>query len=433
MWRNCACLWVLIGLLGPPVLAEGDYVPDEGLRAVNLLKTWQLRLPLDPGQRLVDVYLVDDMLYAATNDGYVFAMHAETGASRWLRQITREGFRMSRPCHAGDRVIFATPTTVLQLDQYTGEGRSKSALPFTAGTGPISDGQRYFIGGLDQRLYAYDVTNPLYGWRVIADGPIMSSPVLSEGDLIFASSEGTVYSCTADQKRFRWRATTYGSVTADLAVNEHGVYVANRDQSLYLLDPHFGRIRWRARFSGPLYEPPVLTSELAYQYCPGHGLAAVETATLHVDERLRWVLPRGRKLLTVDSGTAYVLSLDETILAVAVRDGAITHTLPAPGMTLCAPRPDRPFICVAAPDGRIFCAQPRGAPWVTRANVRSALTPPEPTTQPAEGPTTQPVRPEPKEVDRLPTSQTGPPAGGKSRVSRDFGRDRQKEAAGPRK
>ena len=71
-----------------------------------------------------------------------------------------------------------------------------------------------------------------------------------------------------------------GPITADLAVDDNGVYVASRDHSLYLLDPAFGGLRWRARFSGPLYEPPVVTADTAFQFCAEDGLAAINTGTV---------------------------------------------------------------------------------------------------------------------------------------------------------
>jgi hypothetical protein len=416
-----ACTWVLVALFSPLALAEEDYLPSEALRGAELIKAWQLRLPLDKGQTLLDAYLVDDQLYLATNDGYVFAVHADTGAIRWLRRVTSEGFRLRRPCHAGDRVIFATPTTVLQLNRLSGEGASKLELRFPAGTGPVTDGARLFLGGLDSRLHALQVLDPVLGWQAVTNGPIMSTPVVYEASLFAASDDGSVYSCTPDKKTIRWQTTTFGSVTADLAVNEHGVYVANRDQSLYLLDPLFGEIRWRARFSGALYEAPVVTPDLAYQYCPDDGLVAVNTAVLGVTQRNRWTLPRGRTLLTIDQRYAYVLSRDETVLIVSLQDGDVAHTLPAPGLVLAVPSPARTALYLASPDGRLFCAWPRGTPLVTPSDLRGAITPPEaPTAETGEKlePTTKPAKPE--EGDLLTTSRKGRPLGGKSKVSKSF-------------
>jgi outer membrane protein assembly factor BamB len=417
------CVWMFVVLLAAPALADEDYVPSQALREAGLIKAWQLRLRLEPDQCVADVYLVDDQLYVATNDGYVFALHAETGANRWLRHVTREGYRIRRPCHAGKRVIFATPTTVLQLDRLTGEGVSKTALRFPAGTAAASDGVRLFLGGLDQRLYAFEVKGCFPVWKAITNGALTPTPVLYEGNLFAASDNGMVYSCTADTKAYRWQRTVYGSITADLAVNEHGVYVASGDRSLYLLDLLFGEIRWQARFSGPLYESPVLTSEVVYQYCPDDGLVAVNTPVVGVDERNRWKLPRGRRLLTVDERYAYVQSKDKSILVVGIADGKLAHTLPAAGLTLGAPSLEKTALYAAGADGRVFCARPRGTPLVREGDLRDALDPAEAKKeQAAETGAAAGEAGEKHESDVLKTSRKGQPVGGKSKVSKNYGK-----------
>lgn len=405
-----------------PALAA-DYVPADKLRETGWRKSWQIQLPLEAGQRLSAVYLVDDQLYLPTEDGYVFAVHAETGATRWLRPVSTSGYPIRRPAHAGNRTIFAIPTMILQVNRLNGEGLAKQDLRFPAGTAPVSDGERIFVGGLDQRIYAFEIGNPYRGWKAVTAGPIVSTPTLFQEILYLASSDGSIYACTAPNKRLHWAApaSLYGSVTADLVVDGNGVYVACQDRSLYLLDLLFGRTRWRARFPGPLYEPPVLTDELAFQYCPGDGVSAVEIAQLGIDERIRWKAPRGRRLLTQDEQGAALLGLDQNLLFVRVADGKVLHEVAAPGMTLGDASLATPAIYMASTDGRVFCARPENVPLVTAQEVREALFPPEGEGEaiPELGP---PVTGAPREEpDYLGTTRQGPPIGGRSKVTREFG------------
>jgi outer membrane protein assembly factor BamB len=421
-----ACAWLLVAILSPLALAQEDYIPGEALREAELIKAWQLSLQLDKTQHLTDAYLLDDQLYLATDDGYVFAVHAETGAIRWLRRVSSEGFRIRRPCHVGERVIFITPTTVLQLNRLSGEGESKTLLKFPAGSAPVTDGERVFVGGLDRRLHAFEAAEPVLGWRVIVNDPITSAPVVLKDHaginvVVAASDDGTVYACTATKKAFRWQASVWGSITADLAAGEEGIYVPCRDQSLYLLDPLFGEVRWRARFSGPLYEPPVVTADTAYQFCPDDGLVSVNTAVVGAVERLRWKLPRGRVLLAADARYAYVLSQDQSVLVVGHDDGTVAYTLSAPGMTLAAPSPAHAALYVASTDGRVFSARPRGTPLVTSGALRDAVSPPETAAEAAEKlqPASQPSA-KADQTDSLSTSRKGRPIGGKSKVSKGY-------------
>jgi outer membrane protein assembly factor BamB len=415
---------MLLGLGYVTAVAQEDYVPDEGLYQLGLAKSWQLQLGLACDQCLVDVFLVDDQLYFPTNDGYAFAVDAATGANRWLRQITTEGYRIRRPAAAGGRVIFATASTVTQVNKITGDGIAQMQLRFPCGTGPASDGSRLFLGGVDRRLYAFDVFDPLQNWRVITNGPISGTPVThrrpgtDERDVFFASDDGTVYCAAAYDKALRWVARTYGPLDSDLAVNEFGLYVPCLDQSLYRFDLTFGELRWRVRFSAPLREPPVLVGGSAYQYTVSDGLVAIDAVGIGVDERIKWKLPSGRMLLTTDDRRVFVLAIPDTIVAIDANSGEVAGVIPAPGMSLGVPAPGRSTIYVASPDGRVFCARPRGTPLVRSEDLREALAtaPPEAKAETAAG---QPQAP-PAATAGTPTS-TEPPIGGRSKVSKGYG------------
>ncbi|MCK4340374.1 MAG: PQQ-binding-like beta-propeller repeat protein [Phycisphaerae bacterium] len=416
------CLGTLIALHSPAALADEDFIPAPALHKAGLIKFWQLQLPLEADQVLLDAYLVDDQLYLGTQDGYVFAVHAYTGAIRWLKPVTRSGYRIRRPCHAGGRVIFVTPVDVQIYDRLSGEGRARRELRFPARTAAVSDGRRFFVGGLDNRIYAFRVDGLFLDWRAVTDGPITSLPAIHGENVYVANEGGTVYACTRDRKVARWPnpAFTYGPITADLVVDDSGVYVASRDQSLYLFDLYGGLIRWRARLSSPLYEAPYVSRELAYQYSMTDGLVAVETGLdYEIEQRLRWKLPQGRQVLAVDQKYVYVRSLDEKLLAVAKKDGQVVHSIPAAGFTLGIPAQDT-TIFLASPDGKLFCARPRGAPLLQQQDIAKALLPAEPGTADktsAGRPTTQPAAEAP---DYLGTKRGGVPIGGKSKVSRDF-------------
>jgi outer membrane protein assembly factor BamB len=416
-----AALWTLLAALAPATLAQSDFIAPEPLQQAGLAKYWQLQLLLEKGQRITDVHLVDDRLYLGTQDGYVFAVHAPTGVLLWLRPITRSGYPVRRPCHVGEHVVFITPSDIQVYNRRTGDPVARQDLRFPAGTGALSDGERIFVGGLDARLYAFDVETLYMQWRAITDGPLSSNPVI-QGEAIFAANDnGSVYGCNRIDKAFRWRFAAYGSITADLVVDDRGVFVASRDYSLYLLDPGFGNVRWRARFSGPLYEPPVLTPDLAYQYCPADGLVAVDAVTIGTTaDRIRWKLPTGRAALTVHDGQVYVLTQEDTLLAANIKDGKVTATVPASGFTLPMPAPSTSTVFLAAPDGRIFCARPLGVPPLQKEDILEALLAPGAAKGEAlatSQPTSQPVT---KPEDWLATKLPGTPIGGRSKVSREF-------------
>jgi hypothetical protein len=414
------CATALLALFSPAGLALDDFVPADALYEMGLVKYWQLLVPLEIGQKLQDVYFVDDHLYLGTDDGFVYAVDAATGAIHWLRPITRSGYAVRRPCHAGDKVIFVTPVDVQVYERLSGDPIARRDLDFPAGTAPVTDGQRIFIGGLDRRMYALDLETQFLDWRVVTNSAITGAPAIHGEFLFFANDVGRVYGCVAEDKRLLWETAAYGPVTAGLVADERGVFVASRDYSLYLLDLGYGNVRWRARFSGPLYDPPVLTPDVVYQYSPADGLVAVEAeAVAPIDERIRWRLPGALAALTVHDRHTYVLMNSETLASVDPETGMVELTAPAAGLTLPMPAPAAKTIYLAGPLGRVFCARPRGVAPLRAEDLIAAIRGPAPTPAPqvraATGPTTTAPTVEPLESRR-----GGAPIGGKSKVSREF-------------
>ncbi len=421
MRRIRAYLWTLLAVTCPAAVGQADFIPPEPLQEVGLVKYWQLQLILEKDQRLQDVYLVDDHLYLGTQDGYVFTVHAPTGVLRWLRPIARSGFSVRQPCHAGDRVIFVTPSDVQIYDRRTGDPIARRETRFPAGTGATSDGERVFIGGVDWRLYALDVETQFLAWRAVTEGAITSNPALHGPAIFVANDRGTVNACTRDNKEFQWQFAAYGPVSADLVADERGVFVASHDFSLYLLDPAFGSVRWRTRLSGPLYEAPVVTAQDAYQYSPADGVVAIDAATIgRTVERIRWKLPNGRKALTTHGGRVFILTQMDTIAAVNSEDGTVAGTIPAGGLSLPIPAPGTDTIYLAAPDGRVFCARPRGVPPLQREDVLAALRPPGEAAKDEAALGQLPAPPAATAEDWLATHRPGAPTGGRSKISREY-------------
>jgi outer membrane protein assembly factor BamB len=422
MRKQLVCAALLLGSCVGAAVAQSDFIDGAALLDAGFVKYWQLPLPLHPGQELGFCYLVDNQIYAATKDGYVYAVDAQTGAIRWVKQVTTAGYEIRRPCHVGNLVLFVFPPSLVMYDRYSGQPIKKIETRFPTGSAPISDGTRFYVGGIDQKLYSFVPAYDFEVWKARADGQILSRPALNNEYLFFADGVGSLFACKAENKEFVWKTRRLGAVTADLAVDENGVYVASQDYSLYLLDPKYGGLRWRMRFSGPLTEPPVLTPKVAYQFCYQDGLVAVNAETVGVKERVRWTLPAGRSLLTIDGNNAYVLSRDLRILEVDVETGQISHEVPADGFEFFMPTTKTVALLLGSSDGRLFCARKQGVPIVLAEEVKQALRTPGETAAPAETKTDTGQQGESQSDDALTTKRPGPPLGGKSKVTKEFER-----------
>jgi len=416
------CVWTLLACVVPYVYAQDDFLAPEPLHAAGLTKYWQLRLPLDRGQEVLDAYVVDDQVYLGTQDGYVYAVDATTGVLRWVRPVLRSTHRLRRPCHADDRTIIVTPVDVEIYGRRTGDPLERWELRFPCGGAAITDGRRLYIGGLDARLHVFDLETGQILWRVLVDGPIPALPVLVGNNVVIPSESVSVYACHHVTKAFAWQVNTTGYNTADLVADDNGVYIASQDQSLYLINPEFGQVKWRVRFGSPLREPPFVSPTVALQYSAAEGIVAIETgAGLEIGSApVRWRLAEGRRVLTLHENTVYVLARDGTLLAVNAADGTVRQTVSTNGLHIALPIREHPTVLLAGSDGRMFCARPLGVPPLRAEDIRGALRPPgsgsESST--ASPPTTRPAAEASRANDPLATGERGVPLGGKSNVTR---------------
>ena len=163
-----------------------------------------------------------------------------------------------------------------------------------------------------------------------------------------------------------------------------------------------------------------MTEQTAFQYCAADGVAAINTGTVGVDERIRWTIPYARKALTVVEKNVYLLSSAQSVLVADLDKGTIKHTVPAPGFTLPISGTQLAALYIAAPDGRIFCAKEEGSPPLLASDVKKAMTRPEPEAESTGAEETATATAGASEQDPLASQRPGSAMGGKSKVSKEY-------------
>ena len=136
---------------------------------------------------------------------------AATGAIRWVKEVTTAGYPVMQPCHLGKRTIFVFPPAFVQYDRYTGRPILAVETRFPIGSPAVSDGLRFYIGGIDQKIYAFSPDQDFEIWKARADGQIVSRPEILGDYLYFAGDDGTVYACKAANKIFLLASPASGS------------------------------------------------------------------------------------------------------------------------------------------------------------------------------------------------------------------------------
>ena len=171
-------------------------------------------------------------------------------------------------------------------------------------------------------------------WRVATEGPIRSSPAVTEALVLAGSGDGNLYAIDRKTGRIAWRFTADAAVNSSPAVGDGTVYFASLGGTVYAVALSDGRLRWKTASGRPLapawagasgidyyVSSPVLTDELVIIGAPDGVLYALGRS----DGSVKW---RGRTEGRIHSspairnGTAVVGSFDGSVYAFDLQSGA---------------------------------------------------------------------------------------------------------------
>lgn len=410
----------------PPTVRDSDFVPAEALRDVGLLKHWQLALPLEGQHQLADVYHLDDTLYATTTSGWVFAIQADTGAMRWMRQITMRGNRLLKPVHKDNVVIFQAKSELILYNRYTGDGLRRVELHFPCNTSPVMDQGRIYLGSSNGRFYAIDRQDYTESAKAMSEGRIYGSLVLRDGILFVPGQEGTILAAWTGRWTPYWLqpAQVSGPLSADILVTDDAIYVASLSQSLFKLNRRTGGVIWRHPMSAPLNTKPVLTDTCIYQYNITDGLVSLDPNEASEANRIKWALKRGRALCTIDDSFAFVLDQLGNVVVVRRETGEYVAEVPIPGLTepQTLPTVDTTVLYLYDREGRLFCAKPIAIKPPSQAEVRLSVLPPA--KEPEKKEADEPIAAATDDADTSGRNEpliSGAALGGTSKISREWG------------
>jgi outer membrane protein assembly factor BamB len=177
----------------------------------------------------------DDMVYAGSDDGHVYALDTVTGQPSWT-------YTLRGPVSSG--LAQAAPAGV-----YAGDERGNLyALNADTGADPLSDWRHplggavrgalaikqdtLYAGTADGTVYAVNIyNNPL--WSYPAGSPVTSGLAVSGGTLYAGSEDGYLHAINVSTGTQRWRYRTGGAVRSQILVTGGVVYFGSLDGSVY--------------------------------------------------------------------------------------------------------------------------------------------------------------------------------------------------------
>lgn len=270
--------------LGPHLAVAGPVVVGGGFTLVALdrvtgTKRWEFAPPLDHGLGFYLGESFDDVVFAGSSSGALFAVEARTGSPRWRKQVSGPRTTVYAPTVSGSEVAVAfrnfdvrEDSGLLVVDRETGVGRWRRRLPpspdHPAGTppagGPVADEESWFVSGHDGAVHALSRATGQWRWSSAPSPHPDFRPVVVASRAVVAGSlsgEVTAYDRLTGAELWRVKPA-WASVAFELTAAGDVVYVPCLSGETFGLSILDGREVWRTAGRGFRYAPRAAANRL---------------------------------------------------------------------------------------------------------------------------------------------------------------------------
>lgn len=203
-----------------------------------------------------------DTLYAANNNGNLYAAELATGFVKWSLPLA--GSLWSAPTTNGKLIFVASLDHKLYaVDPVTQTVAWQKDLEGSApGSAAVSDdGSTVYVGSFGKKVFALDAASGATRWTADVEDWIWGAPVQA-GDTVFAADiSGRLYSLGAANGKNAWPSLAPdGAVTASPIALADGVLVATESGSLFAFD-NSGSKLWDLNVGGQIFTTPVVAGD----------------------------------------------------------------------------------------------------------------------------------------------------------------------------
>jgi len=188
--------------------AHGVY-ETQGVQRLHGVK-WKFKT-----ERIIEAWfsslsVADEVVYFGSDDGYLYAVNALTGALKW--KFKTGDVVYSSPAIADGAVYIDSHDGCLYaVDAKTGDERWKFRTGYRVYSSPaVSNGIVYF-GSADSYLYAVDAATGKLFWKFKAGGWILSSPAIADGTVYFGCWDAYLYAVDIGQRSHKSRRTLHAT------------------------------------------------------------------------------------------------------------------------------------------------------------------------------------------------------------------------------
>ena len=126
---------------------------------------------------------------------------------------------------------------------------------------PVTDGKSLFVGDDVGVMYSIDQKTGATNWTFDTGMRIVGSPAVSDGVVVFGSTNYNIYGLDAKTGEALWHVATNQAVMGAATIHEGIAYIGGGDGRMFAIDIHTGKVKW----SFDELKNYVLTRPLVYE------------------------------------------------------------------------------------------------------------------------------------------------------------------------
>ena len=109
---------------------------------------------------------------------------------------------------------------------------------------PVTDGKSLFIGDDVGVMYSLDKKTGTTNWTFDTGMRIVGSPAVSDGVVVFGSTNYNIYGLDAKTGKELWHITTNQAVMGAATIHEGVAYIGGGDGRMFAIDIQTGEVKW---------------------------------------------------------------------------------------------------------------------------------------------------------------------------------------------
>jgi outer membrane protein assembly factor BamB len=369
---------LVVSVVASPAFAQrggNSELPQQSLlNRYGLERAWWGQAAIDTTrERIVYFGMDEDNVYLQTSSGMITAFNGETGRRLWDLRLGRPD-SPSLPVTSNEDLVFAVVgMNLYAVNKWTGRPAWHTPLMRYPSTSATADNHRLYVGFLGGSVEAFNLRKlrelasegllPQFKykaseWRYNTSKEITTPAVSTGRTVMFAASNGSLYTVQADNRELIYQFETDFPVSAPLVHTENSLFLASEDFNLYCIDPRRGGIRWRFPSGFPITKSPRVIGPQIFVTPEGGGLYCLSAET---GERIWPWHPRMTDFLAATSSKVFASDSLNNVVMLSRQDGNILGTLPLRNFSMHLPNDRTDRLYLATPKGLVICIREENA------------------------------------------------------------------------